>query len=108
MSFMKWQIGAVFLIWCDFNNCRHILDEGFRADNILKDISYQLEHLKHHPCILLWCGGNESYLWANRRTLGAGPYIGRKTIKRIRELAARRDPEPIAYTHLTLPPSALV
>ncbi len=82
-----------FLIWCDFNNCRHILDEGFRADNILKDISYQLEHLKHHPCILLWCGGNESYLWANRRTLGAGPYIGRKTIKRIRELAARRDPE---------------
>ncbi len=28
-------------------------------ENVRQEIKYQIERLRHHPCIILWCGNNE-------------------------------------------------
>ena len=58
-----------------------------------EDAVYLLKRLKHHPSILMWCGGNESLMWAHiadpaEKVYGKGIYLDE-----IRMLAEEYDPQ---------------
>ncbi len=51
-----------FLIWQDFTKMK--FDEDEENIQICVDKAEKfVKRLKHHPCILLWCGVNEAALW---------------------------------------------
>ncbi|MDD3334968.1 MAG: hypothetical protein PHI98_05555 [Eubacteriales bacterium] len=48
-------------------------------DNYVREAEYQVKRLKHHPCILLWSGGNETWMHNEENTyvkhdLGYAPF----------------------------------
>lgn len=48
------------LVWQDFMfACSLYPVEGAFAENIRREAEYQVKRLRNHPCIALWCGGNE-------------------------------------------------
>jgi hypothetical protein len=52
------------LIWQDFMfgyNKHPSLVPGF-AENCRLEIEQMVSRLRNHPCLLLWCGGNENYM----------------------------------------------
>lgn len=48
------------MIWQDFMFAGGMYpgDEAF-INNVREEVKYQINRLKHHPCIVLWCGNNE-------------------------------------------------
>lgn len=50
------------MIWQDFMNaCAEIPDDQmWFLENMIKEATYQVTRLRNHPCIVTWCGGNES------------------------------------------------
>ncbi len=48
------------MIWQDFMFAGGMVpaDEHF-FNNVREEIKYQVKRLRHHPCIVLWCGNNE-------------------------------------------------
>ena len=48
------------MVWQDFMFAGGMVpgDEHF-FNNIKEEIKYQIKRLRHHPCIVLWCGNNE-------------------------------------------------
>jgi len=48
------------MVWQDFMfSCsQYPGDEAF-LDNVRQEAVYQVKRLRHHPCIVLWCGNNE-------------------------------------------------
>ncbi len=48
------------MVWQDlmFAGGMYPVDEAF-LQNVKEEIKYQLERLRQHPCIVLWCGNNE-------------------------------------------------
>lgn len=55
------------MVWQDFMFAGGMYpgDEGF-MNNVREEIKYQIGRLKHHPCIVLWCGNNEiDEAWKN-------------------------------------------
>ncbi len=47
-------------IWQDFMFAGAMIpgDKNF-INNVHEEVKYQIERLRHHPCIVLWCGNNE-------------------------------------------------
>jgi beta-mannosidase len=48
------------MVWQDFMfaGAMYPVDIGF-FDNVEQEVRYQVERLKTHPCIAIWCGNNE-------------------------------------------------
>ncbi|MBL0057042.1 MAG: glycoside hydrolase family 2 protein [Chitinophagaceae bacterium] len=48
------------MVWQDFMFAGGMYpgDESFFS-NVKAEVKYQVERLRHHPCIVLWCGNNE-------------------------------------------------
>jgi len=48
------------MVWQDFMFAGGMIpgDDAFFA-NVREEVKYQIERLKNHPCIVLWCGNNE-------------------------------------------------
>ena len=55
------------MVWQDFMfaGCMYPGDEAF-MNNVREEVKYQIERLRNHPCIVLWCGNNEvDEAWKN-------------------------------------------
>ncbi len=55
------------MIWQDFMFAggMYPADEAF-MNNVREEVRYQIQRLKRHPCIVLWCGNNEiDEAWKN-------------------------------------------
>lgn len=49
------------LVWQDFMfACAHYPDDGEFTKSVSAEVEDQVRRLRHHPCLALWCGGNES------------------------------------------------
>lgn len=48
------------MVWQDFMFAGGMYpgDDSFMK-NVREEVKYQVERLRHHPCIVLWCGNNE-------------------------------------------------
>ncbi len=48
------------MVWQDFMFAGGMYpgDDSF-MNNVREEVKYQVERLRHHPCIVLWCGNNE-------------------------------------------------
>ena len=54
-------------VWQDFMFAggMYPADDAF-LQNVKSEVKYQIERLRHHPCIVLWCGNNEiEEAWKN-------------------------------------------
>jgi beta-mannosidase len=48
-------------VWQDFMfACGMYPADSSFLQNVKKEVEYQVKRLRHHPCIALWCGNNES------------------------------------------------
>jgi len=55
------------MVWQDFMFAGGMYpgDNAF-MNNVREEVKYQIERLRHHPCIVLWCGNNEvEEAWKN-------------------------------------------
>jgi beta-mannosidase len=55
------------MVWQDFMFAGGMYpgDDAF-LDNVREEVKYQIQRLRHHPCIVLWCGNNEvEEAWKN-------------------------------------------
>ena len=55
------------MVWQDFMFAGGMYpgDEAF-MNNVREEVKYQIERLRNHPCIVLWCGNNEvDEAWKN-------------------------------------------
>jgi beta-mannosidase len=55
------------MVWQDFMFAGGMYpgDDAFMK-NVREEVKYQIERLRHHPCIVLWCGNNEvEEAWKN-------------------------------------------
>ncbi|MBL0146346.1 MAG: hypothetical protein IPP48_11890 [Chitinophagaceae bacterium] len=55
------------MVWQDFMFAggMYPADDAF-MQNVKEEVKYQIERLRHHPCIVLWCGNNEiDEAWKN-------------------------------------------
>ncbi len=51
------------LVWQDFPTCCYTLPETKEYIDLAKaEVTDAVKRLRSHPCILLWCGGNELYV----------------------------------------------
>ena len=82
------------LLWRDFNNgSRNIPEDDVNVAHVLREVEYHVTHQMHRPCILVWCGGNENYLWANRKSPNDPDFMGYQTIQKMKEVCHKLDPE---------------
>lgn len=56
------------MVWQDFMfACSHYPDDPEWLEAIRIEAEYQVKRLRHHPCIALWCGGNECHqMWQDK------------------------------------------
>ena len=86
------------LLWQDFYLCYAMYSE---QEPFIREISAEAEELvkrlRHHPCILLWCGGNEIFL--SRDYDFPGHYcFGEKILLEVfPEICRRLDPERVYH-----------
>jgi beta-mannosidase len=55
------------MVWQDFMFAggMYPADDAF-LQNVKEEVKYQIERIRHHPCIVLWCGNNEiDEAWKN-------------------------------------------
>ncbi|HQW94125.1 MAG TPA: hypothetical protein PKY28_13540, partial [Ferruginibacter sp.] len=55
------------MVWQDFMFAGGMYpgDDAF-MNNVREEVKYQIQRLRHHPCIVLWCGNNEvEEAWKN-------------------------------------------
>lgn len=54
-------------VWQDFMFAGAMYPGDARfMENVRQEVKYQVERLRHHPCIVLWCGNNEiNEAWNN-------------------------------------------
>ena len=86
------------LLWQEFygGSNMHPETEAFFGECIL-DAEYLLKRLKHRPGILLWCGGNEFFMWAHMEDPEQHFYGERLYLDEYRELCRRLDPSRFYY-----------
>jgi beta-mannosidase len=82
------------LVWQDFMfgyGMHPTGDPGF-DNNCRVEIEDMIRRLRNHPCILLWCGGNENHMGWDFG-IGGKPAVGSELFQRIMpEACARLDP----------------
>jgi beta-galactosidase/beta-glucuronidase len=85
-----------FLLWQDFTDLPLRPDERSRAI-CREEATFLLKRLKHHPSILVWCGGNENAMWHhqefNRRFEDRGPWPGLAAAREVGEICQELDPD---------------
>ena len=53
------------LIWQDFMmGCGQYPFHEYLVQSIKSEAEYNVRRMRHHPCIVLWCGNNEDYMFA--------------------------------------------
>lgn len=53
------------LIWQDYMlGCGAYPFHEYLVDTIKAEAEYNVRRMRHHPCIVLWCGNNEDYMFA--------------------------------------------
>lgn len=91
------------LVWQDFmfGFGMHPSGDPEYDDNCRAEVEGVIRKLRNHPCILLWCGGNENHMgWDFSR--GGEPTIGQELFHQIMpEACTRLDPTRIF--HLSSP-----
>ncbi len=85
-----------FLLWHDFTK----MPFDTNSDNISKcqeNARKFLIRLKHHPCILMWCGRNESAMWYhedyNKDFTDHGPWPGLPAAEAVGQVCKELDPD---------------
>ncbi len=93
---------AGILLWQDFfhDYSMYPEDEEFRA-LCRKEAEYQVRRLAYHPCILLWCGSNESIMCRDFSNPGEECIGYRIYDEDYRAICHELDPE--RYYHLSSP-----
>ncbi|MBW7458684.1 hypothetical protein K0U00_32035, partial [Paenibacillus sepulcri] len=66
-----------------------------------KEAEYQVKRLKHHPSILLWCGGNECFMGAEFELPGESYIGGEIFLEDYRNVCGTLDPD--RYYHINSP-----
>lgn len=86
------------LVWQDFYLCNSMYSE---EEDFLKlcrrEATQIVERLRHHPCILLWCGGNELFLARDYNYPGEICF-GEKIVKEVfPRVCGKLDPQRLYY-----------
>ena len=57
---MNFAMNLEFLVWQDLclRTPLYPANKKF-LNSVEKEVTFQINRLKHHPCIILWCGNNE-------------------------------------------------
>lgn len=81
-------------IWQDFYLCCAMYSEESEfMENCRTEAQQLVKSLRHHPCILLWCGGNELYL-ARDYNVPDSYCFGEKIVREVfAEVCRQLDPE---------------
>ena len=85
-------------IWQDFmfGYYNHTADDTEFLDNIRAEIENNIRRLRNHPCLLMWCGGNEQYLRSSTENV---PAAKRRVFEQIMPASVRRlDPGRLFHT----------
>jgi hypothetical protein len=85
-------------LWQDFmfGYYDHTPGDTAFLGNCRAEIEGTLQRLRNHPSVLLWCGGNEQYLWTPTQTVSRAK---REIFERIMPEACRRlDPTRLFHT----------
>ena len=90
------------MVWQDFFTSYAVYDTNPEMEDLMKlEAECQVRRLKHHPCILLWCGGNESLMHRDYEFPDL-PYPNLKIFTEIfPEVCHRLDPG--RYYHVSSP-----
>ena len=84
-----------FLLWQDFTKMPFANDSERLEESVDKARKF-LIRLKHHPCILMWCGINEAAMWwhedYNKEFTDKGPWPGLAAAKAVGAVCAELDP----------------
>jgi len=88
------------LVWQDFMfACAHYPEDGAFADSVRVEVEQQVRRLRHHACLALWCGNNESQAMNRINTdLGGEPVRLSGTAlydDLIPEVLSRLDPQAL-------------
>ena len=82
------------LVWQDFVHDYGMYPETEEYTKIfLTEAEYMVRRLRHFPCMLLWCGGNETFLGAEYLHPEAEYRGAELFLEYYRNLCARLDPE---------------
>ena len=85
-------------LWQDFmfGYYDHARGDTAFLENCRAEIEGTIRRLRNHPSVLLWCGGNEQYLWTPTATVSAAK---REIFERLMPEACRRlDPTRLFHT----------
>ena len=87
------------LLWHDFYHAFSMYSEEPAFMELCRcEAEYLVKRLRHHPCILLWCGGNEMYLCRDYEHTGE-PLLGEPIFTKIyKEVCETLDPERVYRT----------
>jgi hypothetical protein len=85
-----------FLLWQDFTDLP--LRSDARSKAICREEATQLvKRLKHHPSVVVWCGGNENAMWHHQEFNGQledrGPWGGLEAAEVVGEVCREIDPD---------------
>ena len=84
-----------FLLWQDFAMLPMEPDEASRVQ-CREKATRQLKRLKHHPCVLCWCGCNEAAMWFhedyNKDFTDHGPWPGLVAAEEVGAICKQLDP----------------
>ncbi len=91
------------LVWQDFPTSGAVLpDTAEHISTLMSEAECLVKRLKHHPSLLLWCGGNESIYMADLFSEAGAERIGHDIFQRkFRDLCAKLDPR--RYYHANSP-----
>lgn len=85
-------------LWQDFmfGYYDHAKGDAVFLDNVRAEVEGTIRRLRNHPSIMLWCGGNEQYLWTPTNTVSEAK---REVFEHIMPEACRRlDPTRLFHT----------
>lgn len=81
------------LVWQEFFNGNGMQPDDRRfVELCVKEAEYNVLRLRHHPCIFMWCGGNEGYMGGEFEYRGAPSIGGEIYVKEYAEVCRRLDP----------------
>ena len=91
------------LIWQEFHTAgTHMPDLQSFTELVVAESEFMIRRLKHHPCIFMWCGGNEQIYMADLFDKEAKDRIGHDLIRyTLRDIVVRMD--PTRYYHISSP-----
>jgi hypothetical protein len=85
-----------FLLWQDFTELPLAADAESRAI-CRREATLLIKRLKHHPSIVVWCGGNEAAMWNHQEYNGKledrGPWRGLVAAEEVGEICCKLDPD---------------